>query len=1139
MAGSSSSGIHLANAYVSLSTNTKGLRKEVDQAVGGATAGGDKHGRTLGGRLAEGFKKTAKVGFVGAGAVAGGALVKGFGRLRSLDEAEAKLSGLGHSSKTVQGIMDNALNSVKGTAFGMDEAASTAAGAVAAGVKPGKDLESVLTLVGDAATIGGSSMSEMGAIFNKVASTGKIQGDVIAQLGDQGIPILQFLAEELGVSAEEVSKMASAGEIDFATFRNAMESGLGGAAQDSGKTFSGAFANMGAAAGRLGASLLSGVFPQMKGGFGDVTALLDRMGPAAEVAGQKIGAGIAWAGDKVGAFVADFKAGEGAAGVLRSALESVAGFITGSVVPALSAVGGFLWRNREAVMALAGGVLAGVVAFKAFMFIKTVIAAVKAARLAVLAFNASLLANPIALVVAAIAVLVGALIYLYRNNDKARAIMQAAWRGIQSAISFVVAWIKNVAWPVIQAVFRGIGSVAKWLWKNAIAPAFRGIGSLISWWYNNIVKRYFSAVGKILRGAGKVAMWLWRNAFAPAFRGIAAVAKWLYANAIRPMFARIGAVLRGAGAVGRWLWQKAISPAFRGIGKIGSWLGGQMRKHFDRIGSIFRGGARVAKWLYDNGIRPAFNSVADKASWLWGKVKWAFDKLKSGASSVKNAFVTARDGISRTWSRLNENLRAPIRKALSWMNSKFIGGLNTMLKKIPGVNLRLKSIPGFARGGWTGPGSRLEPAGIVHADEFVVNKRSRRRFEKDNPGALDHINRTGRMPGYYIGGKVQGLNKRFLKQLAAFNKEAGGRYTVNSGYRDNAKQAVLYARYLAGRGPVAAKPGSSMHNKGLAADLAPSNARDVHAGLARKHGLVFTVPSESWHIEPAWGRAAGAMGALSSGGGGGWLPEWASNPLGWIKDKVSGITKNFPASKFGIAGKVLPSVFTKIRDAVGKKVQEAASAFGSDGGSGMDVSGVISGVGVRRWSTIVRKALYRLGQSPSLLQTVLRRMQQESGGNPRAINNWDSNARRGTPSKGLMQVIDPTFRAYAMSGYDRNIWDPMSNILASMRYALSRYGSLSAAYNRAGGYAEGGLVRPAVFDQGGTLAPGVNVVHNKLGRPEPLRRADQPMQMRITSGALTFDEKGRAYIEGVATAVYEDQSAHDAMRRRAGAGGRF
>jgi SLT domain-containing protein len=96
-----------------------------------------------------------------------------------------------------------------------------------------------------------------------------------------------------------------------------------------------------------------------------------------------------------------------------------------------------------------------------------------------------------------------------------------------------------------------------------------------------------------------------------------------------------------------------------------------------------------------------------------------------------------------------------------------------------------------------------------------------------------------------------------------------------------------------------------------------------------------------------------------------------------------------------------------------------------------------------------------VGQPASLAGATLRRLQQESGGNPRAQNNSDINARRGTPSKGLMQVIDPTFRAYAMPGHN-DIWNPLDNILASMRYAMSRYGSLSAAYNRAGGYATGG-----------------------------------------------------------------------------------
>lgn len=116
----------------------------------------------------------------------------------------------------------------------------------------------------------------------------------------------------------------------------------------------------------------------------------------------------------------------------------------------------------------------------------------------------------------------------------------------------------------------------------------------------------------------------------------------------------------------------------------------------------------------------------------------------------------------------------------------------------------------------------------------------------------------------------------------------------------------------------------------------------------------------------------------------------------------------------------------------------------------------MAGGGVQQWLPVVLQALGMVGQPASLAQTVLRRMNQESGGNPAAINNWDVNAKNGTPSKGLMQVIDPTFRANAYPGYSSNIYDPLSNILASMEYAIRHYGSLSAAYNKAGGYANGG-----------------------------------------------------------------------------------
>lgn len=60
----------------------------------------------------------------------------------------------------------------------------------------------------------------------------------------------------------------------------------------------------------------------------------------------------------------------------------------------------------------------------------------------------------------------------------------------------------------------------------------------------------------------------------------------------------------------------------------------------------------------------------------------------------------------------------------------------------------------YASGGWTGPGGKYDEAGVVHADEFVVKKESRRKIERQAPGALDAMNSTGRLPGYAAGGRV-------------------------------------------------------------------------------------------------------------------------------------------------------------------------------------------------------------------------------------------------------------------------------------------------------------------------------------------------------------------------------------------------
>ena len=118
----------------------------------------------------------------------------------------------------------------------------------------------------------------------------------------------------------------------------------------------------------------------------------------------------------------------------------------------------------------------------------------------------------------------------------------------------------------------------------------------------------------------------------------------------------------------------------------------------------------------------------------------------------------------------------------------------------------------------------------------------------------------------------------------------------------------------------------------------------------------------------------------------------------------------------------------------------------------------VGGSGVERWRNVAIKALKMTGQySTANLNALLNQMRTESNGNPKAINLWDPNAMKGTPSKGLMQVIDPTFKAYAMPGFNSNIYDPLSNILASIKYALATYGSLTNAY-RGVGYENGGII---------------------------------------------------------------------------------
>lgn len=119
-----------------------------------------------------------------------------------------------------------------------------------------------------------------------------------------------------------------------------------------------------------------------------------------------------------------------------------------------------------------------------------------------------------------------------------------------------------------------------------------------------------------------------------------------------------------------------------------------------------------------------------------------------------------------------------------------------------------------------------------------------------------------------------------------------------------------------------------------------------------------------------------------------------------------------------------------------------------------ELDAVIAEGGLDGW---IAEALDILDLPQSLAPSVHNIIMKESGGNPRAINNWDSNARAGTPSQGLMQTIPSTYRHYVHPSLaDQPITHPVANITAGIRYMIDTYGidTLEAGgrTNSSGGY---------------------------------------------------------------------------------------
>lgn len=136
----------------------------------------------------------------------------------------------------------------------------------------------------------------------------------------------------------------------------------------------------------------------------------------------------------------------------------------------------------------------------------------------------------------------------------------------------------------------------------------------------------------------------------------------------------------------------------------------------------------------------------------------------------------------------------------------------------------------------------------------------------------------------------------------------------------------------------------------------------------------------------------------------------------------------------------------------GKNKSGGTGDTGATGGP-TDPQSVGKGGNVDQWVDQAVEILKSKGVPESKMDkaAIKKIIQRESGGNPKAVNNWDSNAKAGHPSKGILQTIDSTFNSYKVKGYD-DIFNPVHNIMAAVKYMIDRYGSASAVAARSGGY---------------------------------------------------------------------------------------
>ncbi|WP_223254144.1 MULTISPECIES: transglycosylase SLT domain-containing protein [unclassified Bacillus (in: firmicutes)] len=654
-----------------------------------------------------------------------------------------------------------------------------------------------------------------------------------------------------------------------------------------------------------------------------------------------------------------------------------------------------------------------------------------------------------------------------------------AWTWIQETFSAVAGWfIENVwtplsdtvvtvattiwtslvnAWTWIQETFS---AVAGWFIENVWTPLSDTVVTVATTIWSSLV----NAWTWIQETFSAVAGWFIENVWTPLSSTVVTVATGIW-TALSNAWKTIQSIF---GAVSSWFMENVWNPLVDTVGTIKDSFGKKFEEAYKVVTDIWDG---LSKWFEDNIQKPIVKvaeAISDGFSAAFGWVKKIFDKAGGIVDVVINWIVgKKKPDNNATGGYITQ-------PTLSWVGeagNEFViptqnnRGRGKMLLAQAASHLGMSVMPSGAAGNQVSS----SPAPTAVASSSSV-------------GSIDgSVSMTGNIQASSIGEQFnkdfeQGLNQKVItldqwkqkniqQPFAQLTSDSGkyGQQTVaafanGQQVTPTGTDSFLQSRVKAPYQQVmTASPtwGSGTVNGFATGQNATSVGTSQYVDQHIKQPFL-----QAKQESPGWG--SGMMDAFNNG-----MRSKASEVTQAAKEMAKKVEQAFreeldihsPSRVMMSLGKFASIGVVKGLDSVDVKKfaeNQAGSLIGAFSGMG------VSGLSVQQW---LMAALMATGTSMNWLPGLMTIAQHESNGNPRAINLWDSNAKKGTPSKGLMQTIGPTFNSNKGKGMN-DIWNPIHNAVAAINYIKGRYGTVFntpglRSMRRGGpykGYANGGLI---------------------------------------------------------------------------------